>query len=175
MAQILTEPILKDLILSLHTSVIRVVQAIVTQHDVAEDIAMITWQLIWERKEYFETKDKVKAFLYIAAKNLAYTYLKGERIRRSLESKNLKQPDQVNEFGDYFDRKDIFNRSVVAITKRYNSKYAYIFIETIKGKSNTEIAKELEVNGSTITSVRSIIMKFLKHEIRDTFTGNAEA
>jgi RNA polymerase sigma-70 factor (ECF subfamily) len=132
----------------------------VIKHDVAEDIAMITWQTIWERKDSFKSDDNVKAFLYIAAKNLAYTYLKGQKVRHNIESLIPFDETTASDLIS-IENKEFINAAITAIKERFNEKYVYIFKCTMLGFTNKEIGRQLGINGSTVTSVRSIIMKFL--------------
>lgn len=160
----LTEQSLSKLISRLHPAVVKVVKDIVYRQDVAEDLAMITWETMYKNKDRFADENKIKAFMFISAKNLAITWLKGERIRKNLLAWNLRTEHNID-IGDEILRSDIFGKCLRLISKKFNSRYVSIFLKTMHGESNTQIAKELGTTGSNVTSARNRMMNFLRQEI----------
>jgi RNA polymerase sigma factor (sigma-70 family) len=159
----ITEPVLKSLIHSLHPAVINTVKGIVKREDIAEDIAMITWQTLWERRACFRTVEELRGFLFVAAKNMAFTYLKGEKIRANIIRDNVEFNEHTASALMSIENDMFINDAFKALVKRFHYKYACIFLKTIEGKSNTQISVELNIPASTVTTIRSRIITYLRN------------
>lgn len=159
------EPVLSDLILSLHHKLIFSVVAVVKQLETAEDIAMISWQITWERREDFQTIEQFRAFLFIAAKNLAITHVKGQKIRRSIEQR-IEITDIDNSTERKIDTTHTIDAFRYAIYARFGNKYSTVLNDQLADIPAIETANKLNVTASTVTSMRNIIKNFLRHRMR---------
>lgn len=158
---VITELILNNLIHTLHNSLVSSIKGIVKRDDVSEDIAMISWQMIWERQKDFGTIEQLRAFLFISAKNMALTHLKGEKIRRQLEKENISFEEQSFDELRKIENKEFVQAARQWIRNKFPSHYLDIFDMTMKGFSASRIAIEINKSPSTITSTRSIIIKYI--------------
>ncbi len=163
----LTNKSLSKLFNKIHPAIVKAAKDIIKRQDIAEDIAMITWETMIELKDRFENEEKIKAFMFIAAKNLAIQWKKGERLRENLIIWNLDTPHTI-EIGNDLMRSDLISRCLKLISQKFNSRYFNIFIKTMHGETNTQIAEELKMSGSTVTSARSIMALYLRIKLSET-------
>ena len=163
----LTNKSLSKLFNKIHPAIVKAAKDIIKRQDIAEDIAMITWETMIELKDRFENEEKIKAFMFIAAKNLAIQWKKGERLRENLIIWNLDTPHTI-EIGNDLMRSDLISRCLKLISQKFNSRYFSIFIKTMHGETNTQIAEELKMSGSTVTSARSIMALYLRIKLSET-------
>lgn len=162
----LTPKSLSKLFNRLHPAIVTTAKAIIKRQDIAEDIAMITWETMFERKDRFENEEKIKAFMFIAAKNLAIQWRKGERLREDLIIHNL-DTCNTTEIGNDIIKSDLISRCMKLVSQKFNSRYFSIFIKTMHGETNTQIAKELNMSASTVTSARSIMSLYLRIKLSE--------
>jgi RNA polymerase sigma-70 factor (family 1) len=130
--------------------------------EVAKDIAQEIFIKVWENKIQFESADKVKAFLYIAAKNKSLDYVK---------SGQNKFTERIEVFIDNIESEPHFLREVMItettrlVENAINSlpkKCAQIIKLSLKECSNEQIAKELSLSINTIKTQKRIAYQKLR-------------
>jgi len=62
------------------------VQRYLKNYQLAEEVVADVFVKVWERRQQFTDMDRLRAFLYIAAKNLCLNKLRGDRIFKDAEN-----------------------------------------------------------------------------------------
>lgn len=60
-------------------------------HETAEEIVSDTFLKLWDRRQDFETVQKIKAFLYIVTKNACLTFLNSSYVNKHVTLENLSE------------------------------------------------------------------------------------
>lgn len=144
--------------------------SIVSSREEGEDIAMESFRKLWQIRHNFQTLVNIKAFLFITARNACLNYLKSAQRQRT--SRNVLQEEDDNDHSVYepaIDRMLIEAETLQIIyneVKKLPKKCRQIFELTyFEGKSNREIAKQLNISTSTITSQRSRALQLLRENL----------
>ena len=66
-----------------HKAVFYFANKLVENKEEAEDIAQVTFTKLWKHRDQFETVEKLKAFLYITARNRCLDYIKLRKARET--------------------------------------------------------------------------------------------
>ncbi|WP_163407105.1 RNA polymerase sigma-70 factor [Flavobacterium ajazii] len=139
--------------------------------DLSKDIVQDIFIKIWEEQTQFHGSAYVKSFLYTAVRNRSLDYLK---------SKQVKSTFLLSDKVDFADvEADPFFLQEVAIAETANiidnaidtlpAQCAKIMKLSIKGKSNQEIADDLNLSLNTVKVQKSIAYKKLKHLLGNYF------
>lgn len=132
----------------------------------AEDIVLETFRKCLAMHKNFETLPNIRAFLYITARNTCLNFLK-YRQRKTARNKEYVYLHTTDD--DIIERMRIESevlRKIYAAVNSLPSRCREIFILTyFKGLPAGEIAKQLGISTSTVTTQRSIAIRFLRKEL----------
>lgn len=140
------------------------VQSYVNSFQLSEEIVSDVFVKLWERRENFSSLDRVKAFLYISAKNTCLNNLRKNRLVTSIEE--IEDYDQIlAEDSDAFVkivRGELLN-SIIEEVQRLPAKQREIFTMTFwEDMSIEQISQQLEMNPSAVYTNRSRALAALR-------------
>ena len=125
----------------------------------ANDMVMLAFESLWEKRDGFTSEEKIKAFLYIAVKNRCRNYL---RLRRTF----AEVPDEIAEekrLDNMIMEADLI-RNVYNNIAKLPPRTKEVMIYTAQGYTSGEIGKHLGITGSTVTTYRQRAMQLLKQK-----------
>lgn len=140
------------------------VRSYVNSYQLSEEIVSDVFVKLWERRENFPSLDRVKAFLYISAKNTCLNSLRKSRLVTSIEE--IEDYDQIlAEDSDAFIkivRGELLN-SIIEEVQRLPAKQREIFTMTFwEDMSIEQISQQLEMNPSAVYTNRSRALAALR-------------
>ena len=136
----------------------------------ARDIVMKVFSRFWTIRDNFESLTNIKAFLYIGTKNHCLDYLK--QLQRHQEGKQ-EYRSLMNNLADEksIERRlieaDIINaiyEKVEGLPKKCREIFKLTYFDGLKAN---EIAQKLNISVSTVTTQRSIAIKYLREVLTD--------
>ena len=131
----------------------------------AKDIVIRAFQSMWGLKANFETLNNIKAFLYITTKNNCLNFLqyrqrqeagRKEYETRLLQAGNDKSIEMLMMEAELL---QLIHARIEELPKKCREIFKLTYFEGMKAG---EIAKQLNISTSTITTQRSIAIKYLK-------------
>ena len=131
----------------------------------AKDIVIRSFQSMWGLKENFETLNNIKAFLYITTRNNCLNYLqyrnRQEAGRKEYETRLLQAGNDKSIEMHMMEAEllQLIHARIEELPKKCREIFKLTYIEGMKAG---EIAKLLNISTSTITTQRSIAIKYLK-------------
>jgi RNA polymerase sigma-70 factor (ECF subfamily) len=116
--------------------------------DQAEDIVIVAFTRLWERRTEFEGMDKLKGFLYQTVRNACYNYLAHLKVQRRVHGEIRQQAAITDhQFAEVRIIKAELLREVWEAVKELPEKYRSVLeLSFVQEKSAAEIAKLLAVS-----------------------------
>ena len=146
-----------------HRSLCYFATKIVNDELQAEDIVADCFIKLWDRRESFETPEKVKAFLYIACRNNCLNYLRDQKRRTAAQELYFQQLDQDSEefLYEIIDTEivDILAREIESLPGKCREVFKLIYLE---GKNTDEIAGVLGLNVQTVRNHKTRAIELLR-------------
>lgn len=141
---------------------------LVQDSDDAKDIVLVTFNKLWNSRENFHSEEHIKSFLYVATKNSCFDFLKAKG-RRQAHHNSFSRLDEINE-GD-FEIKQIETellRKIYEEAAKLPQKCREVFELTYLGElTSSEIAQQLNISVSNVTSQRARAVQLLKIALLD--------
>lgn len=134
-------------------------------HDqVAEEIVLDTFVKCWEKRESFESPDKVQAFLYIVVKNSSLTFINSAYNKKynSVEEYDENALIEEPEIFANLVRSDVMNILENEIEKLTSLQKQIIKMSYIEDYKPTEIADRLQMNPNAVYANYSRAVKSLR-------------
>lgn len=143
------------------SSVYALLKSYVKDSELAADLTQEAFTRMFENKEKILSLEHGKAFLYTTARYLYWNHCKHERAKKIyLESLDENETEDYN-FLQEVTRQETIQILYTAINKlpKQTSKVIYL---NLKGKTNTEIAKELQISVNTVKFLKKQAYKKLR-------------
>jgi RNA polymerase sigma-70 factor (ECF subfamily) len=131
----------------------------------AKDIVIRAFQSMWGLKENFETLNNIKAFLYITTRNNCLNYLqyrqRQEAGRKEYETRLLQAGNEKSIELRMMEAElmQLIHQKIEELPEKCKEIFKLTYFEGMKAG---EIAKQLHISTSTVTTQRSIALKYLK-------------
>lgn len=159
----ITESLLKSIMDQYESSLYRMCLSILKRTDSAHDVVIETFEKLWFMRDQVQN-DKIKAFLFLVAKNRCLDVYRNQNWERS-QVFNMPHVDSVDPIGP-IDCRDILNTSfkIVSNIRRREGKNRSIdtFLNTyVHDLTGKEIG-----NVSTVTSTRQYFIQYLRRSLR---------
>jgi RNA polymerase sigma-70 factor (ECF subfamily) len=143
------------------------VARIVLSREVAEDLVGDVFFNFWQHKPYFKAVTSFRAYLFIAARNLAISYLRsgyGKRVSIDIYDHDPEDkkavPDQLLQYHELALKIDRLIKEISPQSRKV------FMMSRFEGKNNQVIARELDLSTKTveghITRVLNLLRKALK-------------
>lgn len=135
----------------------------VVHFDVAEDIVQEIFEKIWQKSARIEEGESIDSYLFVAARNACFTYLKNKRERVDLEElkSQLEAPEEVVEF----DNAEL-NRLWVEIEKLPLQCKAVFKLVVLEDMKYREVAEALDISVNTVKTQVKIAYKTLRESLQ---------
>ncbi|MEH6306302.1 sigma-70 family RNA polymerase sigma factor [Olivibacter sp. CPCC 100613] len=144
------------------------VQRYLKNYQLAEEVVADVFVKVWERRQQFANINALRAFLYIAAKNICLNKLRGDRIFKDAE--NIDDYDQLlTEDSDAFTKivRAELLKSIMDQVQRLPDKQRQIFHMTfIDGMSMDEIGMHLGMSPNAVYTNKSRALATLRDHIK---------
>lgn len=134
--------------------------------EVCKDIAQETLLTYWQNRRDFSTIFKVKAYLYMVARNRCLNLLKRERVDDRYMQEIVQQPDY------YFEDEVVRQETYLLVRKAVNAlpdQMRRIIELAMLGKRNAEIAEELAIAEGTVHTLKKTAYKKLRDRLQEHF------
>jgi RNA polymerase sigma-70 factor (ECF subfamily) len=138
---------------------------IIDDREEAEDIVIQVFNKFWGMRENFDSVAGIKAFLYIATRNACFNFIKHRKRKEERKKEftsHLISMDQADEIERQVIESDFLNR-IYHEVQNLPGKCRQVFLLTyFEGLSAREIAENLNITVSTVTTQRARALKYLK-------------
>jgi RNA polymerase sigma-70 factor (ECF subfamily) len=133
----------------------------------AEDIASEVFLKLWELRGNFENIDKIKSFLYLAARNKCLDYLRHEKVKSKREEEIIRLLS--TEDNAFLEKEMIaaeLKARMYAAIEKLPFKCRQIFnLHYISGLTNEEIAVRLQISAKTVSNQKLLALKRLRLDL----------
>ncbi|SMC87622.1 RNA polymerase sigma-70 factor [Pedobacter africanus] len=150
------------------TSLCHFATRLVQDSEDAKDIVLVTFNKLWNSRENFHSEQNIKSFLYIAVKNACFDFLKVNG-RRLAHHESFSTLDEINE-GD-FELRQVETellRKIYEEAAKLPEKCRKVFELTyLEELNSSEIAQQLNISISNVTSQRARAIQLLKIALLD--------
>lgn len=130
----------------------------------AEDIVQESFLTLWNHHEEMTSAAHIKSFLYLTSRNTALDYLKHEKIRNSYNEQAIIELSETENF-TYFVIEEEVEYILLKTQENLPRQCKQIFILAMQGKSNEDIAKQLDISVNTVKTQKKIAYKKMKQYI----------
>jgi RNA polymerase sigma-70 factor (ECF subfamily) len=142
-------------------------ERLISDREEAEDIVLEVFTRLWQRKEHFETKANIKAFLYISTRNTCLNFLK-YRERKEASSKEwqyLSEADAPTGY-DY----ELINALVMqtvheqvkALPPQCREVFKLIYFDNL---TSAEVAARLGITTKTVLNQKLKAIRLIRTEL----------
>ncbi|WP_205514192.1 RNA polymerase sigma factor [Longitalea arenae] len=152
-----------------YTQIVYFTYRIVEDREEAEDIVIRTFYSFWNIRDRFNSILNIKAFLYITARNNSFNFLKYRQRQRENIRDLTVQPfsEETSETERRIIQSD-FMKYVYQELQNLPDKCRQIAVMTwFDGLNASEIAEQLNISVSTVTTQRARAIKYLKEILSD--------
>lgn len=156
-----SEEAFHELFRQFHSYLVIFAERRVDNPKVAEDIVQEVFIEIWQSQKQYYSLPGLKAYLYEAVSNRCINYWK----HRSVENKYLSQASYDQRQNNFFTlQEEVYRELYIAISELPPRSREVILLYT-EGKSNEEIARQLDLSIETIKSHKKTAIRFLKNRL----------
>lgn len=141
----------------------------VASDQVAEDIVQELFVTMWERQVTFISYPAFKSYLYTYIRNAAFNYLKHQDVEGRYADVLKKNAEEEELMDEVVDREEEYRLLFLAIDE-LPPRCREIFLLSLEGKKNKEIAEMLQVSVETIKTQKMRAMKYLKDHMGALFS-----
>jgi RNA polymerase sigma-70 factor (family 1) len=141
-------------------------ERLVGSREEAQDIVITVFRKFWNIRDNFQTSNNIKAFLYITIRNQSLDFLRYRQrlneVKKEYES-HLLSADELQQTDSLIIETDLINKIYQEVQKLPNRCRQIFILTYFKGLKTKEIANVLQISESTVTTQRSLAIKYLKH------------
>lgn len=154
-----------DLFLCMYPALCTFADKFIQNRSASEDVVQDVFMKLWECFDNFNSEIAVKAFLYRSVRHTCINYIKHEKVKK----RYVKDPANDLEIDQIFFSKLIENETHRVINEALNElpeKCKKIFILSLNGLKNREIAEDLDLSINTIKTQKLIAQKKLREKLQ---------
>lgn len=141
-------------------------ERLISNREEAQDIVITAFRKFWSIKDNFETANNIKAFFYITVRNQCLDFLRYRQrfneVKKEYES-HLLSAGELKQWDHLIIETDLINKIYQEVQKLPNRCREIFILTYFKGLKTKEIASELQISESAVTTQRSLAIKYLKH------------
>jgi len=152
-----------------YSSIIRFTTYYLDDVSEGEDIAQETFLKVYEKWDEVNTEEQIRSYLYITAKNLCIDRIRHQNVKDDYQELHIKE----NKINDEYEEEAFLSEVTYQETLRELYKAIEglppqtkrIILLGLKGKSNNEIAEELNISINTVKSLKKNAYKSLRNNV----------
>lgn len=141
-------------------------ERLISNREEAQDIVITAFRKFWSIKDNFETANNIKAFFYITVRNQCLDFLRYRQrfneVKKEYKS-HLLSAGELKQWDHLIIETDLINKIYQEVQKLPNRCREIFILTYFKGLKTKEIASELQISESAVTTQRSLAIKYLKH------------
>lgn len=150
----------------LYVPVCYFVDSIIHDNAGAEDIVVTSFIRFWERRNNFESYDKIKNFIYTDCKNQCFNRLKlAKRYKRRIERWSRTEDDDYPPVEAKIVEAEVLNEIRIA-AKLLPEKYRVVYDLYVSGKTIPEIAHQLGISENLASQQKRRAIQQIKEMIK---------
>ncbi|MCM1313057.1 MAG: RNA polymerase sigma-70 factor [Bacteroides sp.] len=143
--------VFKRYYLELYSQITYFISKYIEDKETAADIIQDVWLRMWEQKMTFPDETAMKAYLYRSIHNAAMNFIRSN-------SREQQRYEAIKTISDDIDSSNVLNdiveSEIYAIINKAFSELSdasrRVYVESLKGKSQKEIAEELNISVNTV-------------------------
>ena len=136
---------------------------IIKSQEEAEDIVIESFSKLWDYRERMESVQNIKGFLYLTTRNTCVDYIRAQKKLRDMQKELLLFADPVVQDSDIEITRAETLRHIYEEMEKLPQQCQHIFkLSVIKGLKSREIARELNISVSNVTSQKSRAVRLLR-------------
>lgn len=148
-----------------YVSLVSFAYTYVLDREVARDMVQDVFFGLLEKKEKFTNIDNLKVYLYSAVKNKCLKFLRHEDVKGRYEQYMLSNENEEETYQERILEEEVFsllNEAIYSLPQQCKN----VFLLTLEGKSNAEIAEILHVSIETVKSHKKTGKKILYEKLK---------
>jgi RNA polymerase sigma-70 factor (family 1) len=135
---------------------------------VAEEITQITFVKLWEKLDALDTETTMLSYLYTIARNQFLNNCEHEMIENIYNNYILKSRSEQDNSTENTINEGFFSDFLMKAIDELPEKRKRVFIlSKLEGKSNKEIAQELNISVNTVERHMTLALQFIKTKLRE--------
>jgi len=138
----------------------------ISTRDVLEDILQETFIKAWEKRNYFFHELALKAFLYKSIKNTCLNHIEHQTVIKKFEFRQDSNSYDENLFYRNVIEEEV-NRQVNDAVKELPESARIIYLLSLKGIKNKDIAEDLKISINTVKTQKLRANQYLKNKLKD--------
>lgn len=134
----------------------------------AQELTLDIFTSVWEKRRTLQLKLTFKAYLFQAAKNKAYTYLRNHKTESYLEESSL--PEQSSEDYPHIEMEEL-SRLIEEAVSLLPDRCRQIFEQSrMQNLSNKEISQHMNLSEKTVENQLTIALKRIRRFLGDGYS-----
>ncbi len=134
--------------------------------DEAEDVVHEVFLMIWKKRKHFENEDHVKSFLYLSTRNTCLNVQKANRRAGERQSQFVfEREDWEESCLFHMFRAEVLRELREAVYRLPPKCQKVIKLTYLEGKSNPEVAAELNISIHTVKNQKQRGLELLRHKL----------
>ncbi|RZT92312.1 RNA polymerase sigma-70 factor (ECF subfamily) [Ancylomarina subtilis] len=138
----------------------------VSTQDVMEDILQEIFIKAWEKRAFFFHELALKAFLYKSVKNACLNHIEHQSVKKKFELRQDSNSYDENIFYRNIVEEEV-NRHIAEAVKELPASARIIYLLSLKGVKNKDIAEDLEISVNTVKTQKLRASRFVKEKLKD--------
>lgn len=136
---------------------------ILKNQEEAEDIVIESFSKLWNNREKMESVQNIKGFLYLTTRNACVDHLRAERKIRDMQKELQALADPVEQNTDMETTRAEMLRHIYEEMEKLPHQCRNVFkLSVIRGLKSRDIADELNISVSNVTSQKSRAIQLLR-------------
>jgi len=138
----------------------------VSTQDVMEDILQEIFIKAWEKRAFFFHELALKAFLYKSVKNACLNHIEHQSVKKKFELRQDSNSYDENIFYRNIIEEEV-NRHIAEAVKELPASARIIYLLSLKGVKNKDIAEDLEISVNTVKTQKLRASRFVKEKLKN--------
>ena len=139
----------------------------IQDEETAKDVVQDIFCLLLEKREKFHSIDNLKIYLYNAVRNKCLKHLRHEGVKGRYQQYIQHSEKEEENYQERILEEEVFlllNETILGLTEQCKK----VFLLTLEGKGNAEIAHILGISIETVKSHKKTGKKMLYDKLKDT-------
>lgn len=146
----------------------RFILCYINERDKAQEIVLDIFTYIWEKREQFEIRLTLKAYLFQSAKNKAFTHLRDRKVPLYLD--DVDWSSKIQEYNSELEIEEL-SKLIESAVGLLPEKCRIIFEKSRKEQlTNKEIASKLNISEKTVEGQITIALRKIRNFLGDNYS-----